>query len=378
MSENNVLLSIVIPTRNREYYCIEAIKNILNNEDYFELVVQDNSDSNQVQDFVSTLEDNRLAYNRTVGRINSVTNMDKAISMATGKYVIMIGDDDTILPNIFSLVRWANENDFSAVSPLYQIRYFWPNAVSDREGYLTYDSYNSQYSFYRGKTQLRKLLKNGIINYGAYHLPKVYHGLVQRSILNKINQITGHYIGGLSPDMYLAVSCAILCDKYVEINYPISIAGACNSSSTAENLRGEHRGDLAKAPHLFNNLNYMWDNMIPAVYSVESIWAETALKALEEMGMSKMKNDFNTGYFLAALIGNNDSITSKIIEKTKSIKKNSSNGKIFFFFLFLGTKKIIVRLYRKIKLNKTKKINGIPDIASAVISSRNILSNLTI
>lgn len=40
------LLSIVIPTRDREYYCIEAIKNILsyNNED-FELVVQDNSDS---------------------------------------------------------------------------------------------------------------------------------------------------------------------------------------------------------------------------------------------------------------------------------------------------------------------------------------------
>ena len=50
---NNLpLLSIVIPTRNREFYCIQAIKHILSFENKdFELVIQDNSESKKIFDF---------------------------------------------------------------------------------------------------------------------------------------------------------------------------------------------------------------------------------------------------------------------------------------------------------------------------------------
>ena len=99
------LLSIVIPTRNREKYCIEAIKHIMTfMEDCFELVIKDNSDSDIIEQYVSKNPDIRLKYHRTQGRLNSVINMDEALSYAQGEYVCMIGDDDTVLPNIFYFV----------------------------------------------------------------------------------------------------------------------------------------------------------------------------------------------------------------------------------------------------------------------------------
>ncbi len=61
------MLSIVIATRNRAIYCISAIQTILDFEnDSFELVTQDNSDTFQLKDYVSNRKPNQsLVYNYT-------------------------------------------------------------------------------------------------------------------------------------------------------------------------------------------------------------------------------------------------------------------------------------------------------------------------
>ena len=124
------LLSIVIPTRNREDYCIHAINHILSfDEQDFELIIQDNSDTTKILDYLKKNHDSRLKYHYSPKRINSVINMDYAISMAKGKYITMIGDDDTVLPTIFDLVKFANKFGYDAISQKDVIPYFWPNSL---------------------------------------------------------------------------------------------------------------------------------------------------------------------------------------------------------------------------------------------------------
>ena len=371
------LLSIVIPTRNREYYCIEAIKSILRfQEDCFELVVQDNSDSNEVQEFVSSLNDNRLIYNQTIGRINFVVNIDKALSLATGEYVIMIGDDDTVSQRIFELVQWAKDNNIEAVTPKRQVQYYWPDSLQlDNNGVVYISSkYTYKYNSYNGENQVIEMLKGGIINYSGYNLPKVYHGIMKRTILDEIKNRTGRFIGGLSPDIYLAVAAALLCEKYYVVDFSFTIAGACPQSATAESLRGGHRGDLNTAPHLYNRADYEWDKLIPKLYTVETIWAESALTALRDMNNAELCRFFNSGYFFAGLLWHNLSMRTYILRKIKetSLGNNKRMHTLISFFYFV-TKSIAIRFIRFFLPNNVKKISNVSDISNAYDVSESYL-----
>lgn len=295
--ENNPLLSIVIPSRNREAYCIEAIKDILHyQENCFELVIQDNSDSDRIEEYVVAHQDKRLKYFRIKGRINSVINMCTAVGHAVGEYICMIGDDDTVLPNIFSLARWAKDNGIAAIAPKLSYGYLWDeNGLMT--GKLVCHGAHGKVEFLNPQKQLSLLLKNGIIQYDKYDLPRLYHGLMRRDIVEKIEKKTGHYIGGLSPDIYLSCSSCFWIDKYVKVSFPFTIPGACVQSTSV----GNPRGKFEDMPHLWNRGEYKWNEFIPKYNSAQTIWAETALKAIEENA-----NDdyylrlFNKKYFYTA------------------------------------------------------------------------------
>lgn len=349
MEQENPLLSIAIATRNREEYCIKAIQHILSFEFDLELIIQDNSDTLKIKDFISNMNDKRLKYYYVKEHLNEVDNMDQLIKKVSGKYVIMLGDDDTILPNLFSIVEWANKNNYCAVSPKTTVTYIWPNALYRGSiGKVIIPKSSSKVVYHNGKRQLKKMLKNGIINYNSFFLPKLYHGIIKREILEKVYFITGRYCGGVSPDIYAAVSTALLCDNYPVIDIPISVAGACYESATAERMRGGHRGKLSEAPQLYNKSDYKWNCLMPKVYSVETIWGETALHALSDMQYSSFYKYYNSGCFIAGLIGNNIPIVKHIITMLK--KENVSEGYFSFIFhlLFFSIRKGVARIIRKI------------------------------
>ena len=367
------LLSIVIPTRGREYYCIEAIKDILSYErDDFELVICDNSDTDQIEEYLNEHPDGRVIYQHIRGRINSVINMDTAMRMATGEYVCMIGDDDTILPTIFDAVELAKQNEYDIVSPRDVVVYFWPKAMKE-EGILTWALRINEGGVDEmdNETQLKAFVKNGCLIYSDY-LPRIYHGIVKRNILEKILNETGHIIGGLSPDIYLSISTTCNSKKFTVIKFPITIAGACPRSSTSESNTGGHRGRIEDAPHLYNRGPYTWDERVPRIYTIQTIWAETAMKALEEMGRSDLINQVNQGYLYAEMIRKNRSMMKDLIPAVFSTRPVKSviiiTLNVFKYFLL----KPILRI-RRGEIKSTS-IEGINDIATASISFMDCLS----
>lgn len=112
---NNPLVSICIPTYNRPELLREAVRSCVNQTfGDFEIVITDNSDSDASERLIRQLGDPRINYHRNGKNIGGAGNFAKALSLAKGKYVKWLMDDDLMKPAFLSLTVAALESHPSA------------------------------------------------------------------------------------------------------------------------------------------------------------------------------------------------------------------------------------------------------------------------
>lgn len=376
----NPLLSIIIATKNREYYCIEAIKSILAiNSEELQLTIADNSDSEQIKEFVENISDKRLVYKYDNSPVSFIENFNRCMALATGEYICMIGDDDSVLPVILDIANWAKKNNVDSISTTNLIQYYWPKAFPGfDDGLLIFPVIESKIKKIDLQQTIIKLVNKGIVNHYSYSIPRTYHGLIKRSLMDEIKDRTGNFYGGLSPDIYSSFSLSSIVKNHYDFSLPFTIAGACPKSSTADNLVGKHSGELKDMPHLKNKPDYIWDNNIPKYYSVYTTWCESALKALSDMNEKELYGKFNVYPLLAIGILTNWKYIFKItIAKTEEIRKNKNKNFILFWFKILCSMvtQIRVRIFRTLNDKfylKKRKISNVVTIGEAIgIVTRN-------
>jgi len=278
------LLSIVIPTKNRQKYAFLTIKNILSiDHRLLELIVHDNSDSNILEkQLLECTNDNRLVYHYDNRPLSTVHNFDYAMKFVSGKYVCYIGDDDGINPEIMKIIEWANENNLDAVIPSNPVTYAWPSVKNS--GKLTFYPFTKKYKQIDVAKNLNMFLKSGAVYYLNYEVPKVYHGIVKRECFDQVYNKLGYYFGGLSPDIFASIAISSFYPKkVVSIDYPITIAGTSYESDQTHRTDEAKNKKLSNAPHFNNRGPYEWSNSVPSVYSGSSIWAESGIHALEDL-----------------------------------------------------------------------------------------------
>jgi glycosyltransferase involved in cell wall biosynthesis len=373
---NKPLLSILIPTKNRKEFANKVILNVLAiNDNRLELVIQDNSDTNSLEKQLSESQnDVRLKYFYIPGILSFTDNFSYGIGNCSGEYVTIIGDDDGINPNIVDIATWASKNGIEAITPTLPLIYFWPesgiSSVHD-QGKLIISDISCKAEFSDTKNEVTRLLKNGCQNYLSYNLAKVYHGMIKRSVLLEIKNITGHFIGGLSPDIYLSIAASLLVKKVLLIDYPLTISGICKRSGSADSATGRHTGNLEQAPHFAGHINYKWSEKVPSFYSVETIWGDSALAALREMNYFHEMEAFNVDVLSAYLYKAYPRFRTLIMDNLKRSHKSSiSNGTLKFYLLTGFLKGPILYLLRRIRnriFNKKKvnTYNGVNDIENA-------------
>ncbi|WP_064093137.1 glycosyltransferase family A protein [Rossellomorea aquimaris] len=297
--KNNFLLSVVIPTKNREKYASATVEQILNiNDDRIQVVIQDNSEKRELSKLLIKHDNNkRLKYNYTEGTISFVDNFNLAVSQADGEYVCIIGDDDGILPQIIDVVLWAKKNNVDAIKPGLNAVYFWPNSEALRgkkdDGYLSINQITTKAKICDPYYEVVKLLKQGGQDYLSLDMVKLYHGIVRRECLQQIRETTGKYFGGLSPDIYISVALSLTVNKLVEIDFPLTISGICNKSGSSDSATGRHTGKLEDAPHFRGHKEYNWSELVPKFYSVDTIWADSALAAIKDLNKLDLIKNFN-------------------------------------------------------------------------------------
>lgn len=358
----NKLLSIIIPTKNRAGYCISVLTTLLKNTyDNFEIIIQDNSDSDSIKSYLERekITDPRLVYNYIKEPLSFISNFNQAIEIASGKYVIVIGDDDGITENLFKVVEWADKNNVDSVCPVELVHYVWPNTSSNGKMVIPY----STRKIWTNKplNNMQDLLEDGIIQYMNFNLPKLYHGIVLKERLEDIKRKTGNYLGGLTPDIYASIALSATVKNHVVISFPLTIAGASPKSATIDNTKGKHSGKLDNAPHFRNRGNYVWDENVPKYYSVQTIWAETALQAMKEMDIKVNVEKLNLEKMLAGALIDSNEYAELFIDETLKLRQGLTRGEL---------------VKNVEKYRKTLKIKGLAKQAFYRMPRRFILRNI--
>jgi glycosyltransferase involved in cell wall biosynthesis len=92
-------LSILLPTRNRLDLLRGAIETVRRQDaGNWEIVVSDNASDEDVAGYVASLGDVRIAVHRTERFLPVTENWNRALERSSGDYVLMLGDDDGLLP----------------------------------------------------------------------------------------------------------------------------------------------------------------------------------------------------------------------------------------------------------------------------------------
>jgi glycosyltransferase involved in cell wall biosynthesis len=348
MEQNNLplpLLSIVIASRNRVPCAISAIQSILEIPDpRLELVVQDNSDSRELESYVhDNIEDNRLRYRYTPPPFSSIDNFNAAVELATGEYVCLIGDDDGVNPEILEAAAWAKANDLDALTSRNMLIYRWPNTgisstlfTKVKGGELFISKFTGEIYEVAVKHEVSKLVRNGGVYYLSFHLPKLYHGLVRLSCMDDIQRKIGAYFGGLSPDIFSAMAISEVANRVMFIDYPLTIPGACRA---ALNTHSGGIRRLEKAPHFRDRGEYRWCELVPRVYTTETIWVDSGVAALRAMGRDDLVQELNLPKLAAYCIGANRGITGPVLRDLfagmRIVRRNPAIGAIHFAWSLL-------------------------------------------
>ncbi len=318
------LLSIVIATKNRVPYAKSAIESILSIADTrLELIVQDNSDTVELREHVLlNVNDSRIKYRYTPPPLSSIGNFNLALELATGEYVCLIGDDDGINPEILEAAAWSKEQGLDSLGGGCKVNYLWggtgaPSTVFTQVSgeRLTISEFKAKITRVDIESELLGLMRNGGVYYLDFHLPKLYHGLVRRECLEEIHQRTGEFLGGLSPDIFASLSIACIAKKVAVTDYPLTIPGACGAStSVTEGAIKKHSKKLEDAPHFRSREHYSWSELIPRVYSVETIWTDSGLAALHAMGRNDLVDQLNLPRLAAFCMTRNKGVTKMVMQ----------------------------------------------------------------
>lgn len=395
---NSPLLSIIIPTRNNQKCAISAITSILSiSAPDLELVVHDNSDSRDLEEYIrSNIIDTRLRYKYTPTPQPMTYNYDAAVRLASGKYLCIIGDDDGVNPEIMEATRWADMKDIDALKPAIGATYFWPESgvpsalftnVSTNGGLAIY-SFSGKVIRPDPEVEMRKVVQSGGFNYLGTKIPKLYHGIVKRKCLEKVREKIGAFFGGLSPDIFAALAIANFTKNVVSIDYPLTIAGVSKSSHSAQDLRGEHVGNLEDAHHFRYRGTYKWAEIIPRFYSVPTIWADSTVAALKALGRDDILRDFNLPLLAAHCVAAHPKykriILRDMYKSFRIMNKNQLVGTFQFCYSLLlgppGRVLLIKRIPKRIKrilsvlLGHKDTITRINDVKD-IVEATNILTD---
>ena len=294
------LLSIAIPTKNRQEFLLPLLK-LIHTFDLsdMEIIIQDNSDDEKIiQDYLKEFSCEAFKYFHIAGEYSQMENSEFALEHCTGKYICFLGDDDYISRYLIEYVKHMDKKGIECTI-FNKADYLWPGVNHKRYKLpdLTLPKFAGKLRKISVIKEYRKLILHGAI--WLYNTPQVYHGIVLKTKLEEVKKKTGVYIPGPSPDMAIAISLSSVIHNMVYCDVPYITSGKSIKSAGALGLQHEHKGELGKIKMLPNDIEKRWIDAIPRVWTGPTIYAQSCNEALEALEMGKGLKYFNWNYFYA-------------------------------------------------------------------------------
>lgn len=256
MTHSSPRFSIVIPTRNRVETLAACLKTCLDQTfDDYEIVINDNSDGPEtevyVQQLLASSERAKLLvrYFKNDSAVAISINFERSVAKATGDYLIVLGDDDGMLPRCLQEVQWLIEQTGMKVIKWANALYTWPTvAVAGAANYLGFGLVRS-YTIESGIDAILESVRT--LEY--VNLPMLYiNAAVSREVVDQIRKKGGKVFGSRCADVYSGFAVAYFAPRFASSTVPLTIAGLSRSSTGTSHL---FAGGNAAPVTDYNSLN---------------------------------------------------------------------------------------------------------------------------
>jgi len=221
--------SVLLPTRNRLEllrYAVESVRA----QDYpdWELIISDNCSEDDVVGFIHSLGDNRVVLHRANVPVPVTENWNNALGHASGEYVVMLGDDDCLMPGYFRIVagllKERSDPDY-VYTDAYLFAY--PGVLPDhpngylRQGYNTY--FHTRRPYEMGEVERLEIVRKSLGLVPVIHF-NMQLSVVSRELIARLSE-RGPFFQSRFPDYYATMVCFIMASRVLIYQQPLVTIG---------------------------------------------------------------------------------------------------------------------------------------------------------
>lgn len=220
--------SVLLPTRNRLDYLRHAVESVRRQDHAdWEIVVSDNCSDEDIAGYVRSLGDGRIVYVRTDAFLPVTDNWNNALAHSKGDYVVMLGDDDGLMPRYFSRLLAAFETfpdpDFVYLSAYY---FAYPGVIPEApDGFLRRDRNRLERSgpYWLDPAEAREIAR-GYLNFTMPVASNMQFSLISR---RKIDELAarGPFFQSPYPDFYATPTLFLTSDRILIWPEPFVLIG---------------------------------------------------------------------------------------------------------------------------------------------------------
>jgi glycosyltransferase involved in cell wall biosynthesis len=232
--------SILIPTKNRSYLLDQALQ-ILFASSFrnFEVIVSDDSDDESLSMAVCSKYkeaniDVEIEYVRPEKRISMIDNFNHALSFASGKYVMVLYDDDAIMPSSLEyLYDVLSHYDIDVLVTQMSLYHHTDLKESSIAGSFSHISHTG--NLYRVKTQAYiDLIAEFDVYDHALVMPKSGNCAIKKTLFEECQRLTNaSFFTSPFPDYPTACHIAGVREHVHIIDLPLYIGGTSAPSNSA-------------------------------------------------------------------------------------------------------------------------------------------------
>lgn len=383
------LLSIAIPTKNRLSYVTSSIRTATRLADPdIEILIHDNSETNDLCHFVQELDDPRVHYQHFPKRLSMSENYEASLSMCNGRYISVIGDDDGVTRFLPLLARWADKLQLDLVVPTNTAHFVWPDLQLSRNGTLApgelrFRQPTATVSQRDPQLELTACFQAAAQSFAG--MPRAYYGIVSHRAYQTVHASSGRYFPGISPDMAAAVALSFVSPIVYHVDLPCFIPGSSARSNAGLSGLNRHVGELKDQPHLSTIELQQWNRAVPHFYSVQTIWAEAAIGAAMAMARPDLLKGFNFPRLYAELLTYHRPYKQAILHQyPKAIEIQDLNPIVGWLSLALSlyslqalrAKCLLRNTFTRPRTNPSISVGNLSDILAASIALEQALPSM--
>lgn len=217
--------SILLPTRNRAPFLLNAIKSALAlGHDDMEIVISNNHCTDESDEIIRGFTDARIRYVKPDSSLAMTHHWNWLLNQAKGDWVFFHCDDDALASSTLSRMDEAiAEFPDTAIFRLRKAKYYYKDSVNQETGNRLVVKQNDLHASYFVMDGLEALAK--CYQTFAAFTPRPHNAFISRAHYQKVIDLTGKAFHGYTPDISGALLNAGLCGHYVTMSQPLQIWG---------------------------------------------------------------------------------------------------------------------------------------------------------